>query len=287
MLLRPFRDMTFNVLHLLCPSSIIHAKCVQPAVGWDFLEAGLGEQKQCAGRRLFQPEFDERGRLPGVVYFGIDGIGVPGEGKEPLRLYLLYHSLPFDLLVTRIGNVTTRDLAGNERTIQFHAKPLAEFIVIGQRSPHSRNRRLEFDTLLNTVIHVKQPPGCILPPPAIKGNRFVAFAQSSALTAMGTAREIAKKGEETTRSTKGTKNAQTLCASCAFCGYFPCPGAPVIIVDWHEIRNKRSKFWRGHRSGRASCLRGVCGIDGLPRSADFRSCRSDAGHRRKVSRSIL
>jgi hypothetical protein len=49
--------------------------------------------------------------------------------------------------------VATRDLARYERAIQFHAKPLAELTVIRQRTPNPRNRCLEFNTLLNSIVH--------------------------------------------------------------------------------------------------------------------------------------
>ncbi len=119
--------------------------------------------KQRAARGLLQPEFDQRGRFLRVVDFGIDGIRVPGEGKEPFGLHLLHHGLPFDVLVARVGNMAARDLARHERAIQFHAKPFAELTVIRQRAPDPRNRRLEFNSLLNSIVAIfRQPPGCRL-----------------------------------------------------------------------------------------------------------------------------
>src|SRR6266850_2988995 len=146
--------MLLDILHLLCPAAVIHAECFEAAVAGDFVEAGLSEQKQRAARCLLQPEFDERGRLLRVIYFGIDGIRVPGEGKEPFRLHFLHDGLPFDVLVARIGNLATRDLPWYERAIQFHAKPLAELTVIRQRPPDPRNWRFEFDTFLNSILHL-------------------------------------------------------------------------------------------------------------------------------------
>ncbi len=58
---------------------------------------------------------------------------------------------------------------------QFDTKPLAKLPVIRQRAPDPRNGRLEFNTLLNPVIHIKQPPGCILAWRGTKSNLAVAL----------------------------------------------------------------------------------------------------------------
>src|ERR1700747_1187618 len=71
MRLRPLRDIALNILHLLCPAPVIHAECFEAAAAGDFVETGFTEQKQCAARGLFQPEFDERRRLLRVICFGI------------------------------------------------------------------------------------------------------------------------------------------------------------------------------------------------------------------------
>jgi hypothetical protein len=42
------------------------------------------------------------------------------------------------VLVTRIGDAAARDLTGHERAVELHAKPLAEFVVVGQRR-HTRD----------------------------------------------------------------------------------------------------------------------------------------------------
>ena len=39
--------MVLDVLHLLCPTAVIHAECFEAAVFGDLVEAGLREQKQC------------------------------------------------------------------------------------------------------------------------------------------------------------------------------------------------------------------------------------------------
>src|SRR6266852_2606318 len=99
---------------------------------------------------------------------------VPGKRKEPFGLHFLYDCSPFDVLVTGIGNLPARNLTYYERTIEFHSKPLAKFTVIRQGMPYPRNRRLEFNTLLNAVIHFRQPPGCILARADRTRNLFVA-----------------------------------------------------------------------------------------------------------------
>ena len=51
--------MNFDILHLLDPAAVIHAKSFQAALTGDFVEAGLGDPKQRSGWGLFQSEFDE------------------------------------------------------------------------------------------------------------------------------------------------------------------------------------------------------------------------------------
>src|ERR1700730_10379442 len=99
----------------------------------------------------------------------------PREGKKSFGFHFLHDGLPFEVLIARICNLATRNLALHEWAIQFHAKPLAKFAVVRQRTPDPRERRLEFNTLLNTVIRHKQPPGCILIYAVRKCNRLVAF----------------------------------------------------------------------------------------------------------------
>src|ERR1700722_2873579 len=155
-------DMFLYVLHLLSPAAVIHAECFEAAVPGNLVEAGLCEHQQGAARGFLKPEFDERGRLFRVICFRIDSIRMPGEGKEPFRLHFLHHGLPLDVLVTRMGNVSARNLPRHKWAIQFHSKPLAKLTVVRQRAPDPRNRCRQFDPLLNAVIRVKQPLGCIL-----------------------------------------------------------------------------------------------------------------------------
>src|SRR6266404_3752058 len=154
--------MTPDVGELLCPTAIIHAECFQTAVAGDFVEAGFREYEQCASLGFLQPKFDQGWCFLRVISFSIDGIRMPREGKESFRFHFLHNRFPFEVLVARIGNLSTRDLTWYEWAIQLHTKPFAKLTVIRECAPDARNRRLEFNTLLNTVIHVRQPLGCIL-----------------------------------------------------------------------------------------------------------------------------
>ena len=60
-----------------------------------------------------------------------------------------------------------------------YAKPLAKLAVIRQRTPDPRNRGLQFNALLNSVIHLKQPPGCTLVQGEPKSNPMVAFSSAA------------------------------------------------------------------------------------------------------------
>src|ERR1700730_13985227 len=162
MLLRGLCDMSLNVLHLPCPPSVILAERLVAAGAVNLAEPGLRQQKQCTVTSLRQLEFDERGRLLRVIHFRIDGVRMPGEGEELFGLHFLHVGFPDDVLVPRMCNVATRDLPCHEWAIQFHSKPLAKLTIIRQRAPDPRNRRLECNALLNTIIHIEQPPGCIL-----------------------------------------------------------------------------------------------------------------------------
>src|SRR5215468_5304757 len=103
----------------------------------------------------------------------------PGEGKQPFGLHFLHDRLPFDMLVAWIGDLATRDLTRDKWAVQFHTKPFAKFTVIRHCTPDPRNRHLEFDSLLDTVIHNTQPPGCILAQPDTKCNSLVARRPTS------------------------------------------------------------------------------------------------------------
>src|SRR6267378_7571402 len=93
---------------------------------------------------------------------------MPGEGKDPLGLHFLHDGLPFEVLVARIGDLATRNLTRQERAIQFHPKPLAKLTVIRQGTPDPRNWCLEFNALLNMVVHLNATSGLHLSVPRHK-----------------------------------------------------------------------------------------------------------------------
>src|ERR1035438_3156067 len=105
MRLRLFCDMLLDVLHLLCPTAVVHAECFVATVAGDFVKARLREHKQGAACGLLQPEFDKGGRFLGIIYFGIDAIRMPRERKKPFGLHFLHDGLPFQVLVAMIGNL--------------------------------------------------------------------------------------------------------------------------------------------------------------------------------------
>ena len=108
---------------------------------------------------------------------GIVGM-VPGERKKPFRFDFLYDCPPSDVLVARISHLPARNLTDYEWAIEFHAKPLAKFTVVGQRTPHARDGRFEFHIFLNTIMCHKQPPGCIVARPDAKCNLLVALSMA-------------------------------------------------------------------------------------------------------------
>src|SRR5580698_5151814 len=76
--LRVFGDMALDILHLLCPATVISEESFRAATAGDFIEAGFRDEKQGAGSGRLQREFDEGRRLSGIIDFRIDGIGMPG-----------------------------------------------------------------------------------------------------------------------------------------------------------------------------------------------------------------
>src|SRR5262249_17460795 len=77
-------------------------------------------------------------------------------------------------LVAGVGDLAARDLAGDEGAFQVHAEPGGELAMVGQSLPHTRERGLDVDVLLDAIGaglgHV-QPPGCILPTRGGRGQR--------------------------------------------------------------------------------------------------------------------
>jgi len=167
-------EVSLDVLDLLGPAVVIHAEGFVAAGGGDFVEAGLGELEAGAGGGWFEGEFDEGGDFFGVVDVGVDAVGMPGEGEEAFRLHLLDHGGPFDVFVAGPGDVAGGDLAGDEWAVEFDAKPLAEFLVIGEGSPDAGDGGVEFDLLFDAVGLHRQPPGCMIAWRERKGNCLVA-----------------------------------------------------------------------------------------------------------------
>src|SRR6185436_14476962 len=83
------RDIALDVLHLLGPAAIVHAKRFRAARERNVLEAGLAQQQPRAARRLLQAELHQGGRLFGVVHLRIDRVGVPAIREIALGFHLL------------------------------------------------------------------------------------------------------------------------------------------------------------------------------------------------------
>src|SRR5262249_25992784 len=62
-LLRCVCNISLDVLHLFSPTAIIPAERFKTNVAGNIVETRLRKHKQRAGCGLFQPEFDERGRI--------------------------------------------------------------------------------------------------------------------------------------------------------------------------------------------------------------------------------
>src|SRR6266542_3691362 len=159
--LRALRDMTFDVLHLLCPAIIVHAQRFNPSVSGNLVESGLGNHEQRTAYGLLEAKLDERRRFLRIIHVWIYRVRMPGEGEESLGLHLLDCRLPFEVLIPRMSDLAARDPATYERPVELYAKPYAELAVIRDCAPHPRYRRLQLDTFFDAIGH-REPPGCIL-----------------------------------------------------------------------------------------------------------------------------
>src|SRR5262245_62002829 len=77
-------DIRLDVVHLLVPPSGVHAERLRTTGKWDSIEAGLGNAEPGTFSHVFEPELDERHRFVRVVHAGVDGVGMPAEGEQPL-----------------------------------------------------------------------------------------------------------------------------------------------------------------------------------------------------------
>src|SRR5579885_1225087 len=104
-------DMALDMVHLLRPAALVHAKGLGAARGGDLVEAGFRDGQQRAAGGLLETEFHERGGLGRVIHEGIDVIRVPGIGKEPFRLYFLNGDLPLQVFIAGISDLAAGDPA--------------------------------------------------------------------------------------------------------------------------------------------------------------------------------
>src|SRR5262245_17449312 len=152
-------DMPRNALDLLAPARVIHAIGLEAALHGDGGKAGFGYHEQGASGVRLEPEFHQRGWLLGIIDRRIDGIGMPGEGEQALRLQPLHGHLPRHVLVTGVSDLAARPAPRLERLLELDAEPSAKLSMVRQRAPNARNRGLEFGALFDAIIH-GQPPGC-------------------------------------------------------------------------------------------------------------------------------
>src|SRR5262245_38427530 len=151
--------MLYDVFELSAPTTLIHAKRLVTAFTWQHVEARLDDTQQRPRCCFLQGKLNKRRRLSRIVLLGIDGVWMPGERKQSLRLHFLDNSLPSQVLVPRMRDLPARNLSRDEWVFEPNAEPLAELAVVGQRSPDAGNGRFEVDIFFDTISHA-QPPGC-------------------------------------------------------------------------------------------------------------------------------
>src|SRR5579863_2946772 len=150
----PARDMAGDVLQLLGPAAVVHAQRIAVAVWRQLVEAGLDDRETRAAGDLLEVEFHQRRNLLRVIGLRIDGVGMPGEAEQPLALHALHHHLHAQVLVARVGDLSGGRLPGVEGLLHPDAELAAELLVVGQCAPYPRGRGLQFDALLDSILHI-------------------------------------------------------------------------------------------------------------------------------------
>src|SRR5678815_4251123 len=82
-------DILLDVPRLLLPATLVHTEGLRAAGEGDRVKAGLRNREPGTVGNLVQSELDECHRLVRVVRLRVDGVGMPAEREEPLRLDLV------------------------------------------------------------------------------------------------------------------------------------------------------------------------------------------------------
>ena len=135
----------------------------------------LDDGQSCSDRRRFEPEFDERRRLLGIIHIGINRIRVPRKGEQSRSVHGDDLRLPRDMLETGVGDVAACYLSRREWPVQPHSEPFTEFGWIGERTPDTLDGCTQFDifSMRSTIMATSwlpingtagrsmQPKGCL------------------------------------------------------------------------------------------------------------------------------
>jgi hypothetical protein len=77
--------------------------------------------------------------------------------KKPLGFHLLHVCFPLHIFLAGIDCVPSRDLSLSKRAVELYAELFPELLVVGDGTPHARNRRAQFNLLFNGALHVQGP----------------------------------------------------------------------------------------------------------------------------------
>src|SRR5262245_5602705 len=135
-----------DVSELNAPTALIHTKRLVAAFAWQLVEARLDDAQQRPCRGFLQGKLNKCRRLSRIVLLRIDGVWMPGERKQSLRLHFLDNSLPSQVLVPGICDLTARNLSRDEWAFKPNAEPHAKLLVVSQRSPDAGDGSFEFDS---------------------------------------------------------------------------------------------------------------------------------------------